>query len=140
MKRFLALALVVLALPAQADQTMDIILQQGRSAYAGEDYQEAMNHFSAALVHAINAGESTAYPGSYLCAIWYHGRGVERDLTRAERACELARGSKSDYQLELFQEALAKNSAPESTQTFKKAMGDAAAALKWYLGDTGGGD
>jgi hypothetical protein len=37
------------------------------------------------------------------------------------------------FQVELFQGVLKKNSAEDSTFTFKKAMADAARALDWYL-------
>ncbi len=136
MKRYLVPALLLLAPPLQADQKMDIILQQGRSAYEGGNYQEAMNHFTSGLIYSLQSDNEPAYPASYLCAIWYHGKGVEQDRTRARRACNAARGDKSDYQMELFQGAIKKNATTESTKTFKKAMKDAAEALKWYLGQT----
>jgi hypothetical protein len=136
LKRYLVPALLLLASPLQADQKLDIILQQGRSAYEGGNYQEAMNHFSAGLIYSLQSDNPPAYPASYLCAIWYHGKGVEEDRTRARRACEAARGDKSDYQMELFQGALMENATSESPKTFKKVMKDAAQALKWYLEQT----
>lgn len=136
LKRYLVPALLLLASPLQADQKMDIMLQQGTSAYEEGNYQQAMNHFTAGLIYSLQSDNPPAYPASYLCGIWYHGKGVEQDRTRALRACDTARGDKSDYQMELFQEALEKNATSESTQTFKKAMKDAAEALKWYLGET----
>jgi len=136
LKRYLVPALLLLASPLQADQKMDIILQQGTSAYEEADYQEAMNHFTAGLIYSMRSDNPPAYPASYLCAMWYHGKGVEQDRTRARRACDAARGNKSDYQMELFQGALEKNATSESTRTFKKALKDAAEALKWYLGQT----
>lgn len=136
MKRYLALALLLLASPLQADQKMDIILQQGTSAYEDADYQEAMNHFMAGLIYSMQSDNPPAYPASYLCGMWYHGKGVEQDHTRARRACDTARGNKSDYQMELFQGALEENATSESTETFKKALKDAAEALKWYLDQT----
>jgi hypothetical protein len=136
LKRYLVPALLLLASPIHADQRMDIILQQGTSAYEEANYQEAMNHFTAALLYSMQSDNPPAYPASYLCGMWYHGKGVEQDRTRARRACNAARGNKSDYQMELFQGALEDNATGESTQTFKKALKDAAEALKWYLGQT----
>jgi len=138
LKRYLVPALLVLATPIQADQKMDIILQQGTSAYEDGNYEKAMNHFTAGLIYSMQSDNPPAYPASYLCGMWYHGKGVEQDRARARRACNAARGDKSDYQMELFQGALEKNATSESTRTFKKALKDAAEALKWYLGQTSG--
>lgn len=137
MKSGLVLLLLCLAPLVHADGKMDIILQQGTSAYESGDYETALGHFTAGLVYAVESGESPMYPASYLCGAWYHGKGVDKNLTRAERACGVAQGNKSDYQLELFQGVLESNGAPDSTFTFKEAMRDASEALKWYMGNGG---
>lgn len=134
MIRFLFLAVIVLAPSVQAaDSKMEVLLQRGVSEYETGNYHAAMDHFTAALVHGVQGGESVMYPASYLCASWYFGNGVEKNLSRAEMACKLAQGGKDTFQVELFQNVLEKNSAPDSTFTFKKAKADAAKALAWYL-------
>lgn len=139
MNRILFLALIMM-MPslAPADEKMDVLLQRGVSEYEGGNFVAALDHFTAALVHGTQAGESLMYPASYLCASWYFGNGVDKNLSRAESACRLAQGDKEAFQVEIFQGVLEKNSAEDSTFTFKKAMADAATALEWYLQNHGG--
>jgi hypothetical protein len=132
-KYLIALLVFCLAAPAMADTKMEVMLQQGISEYETDNYEQAMDHFTAALVYAMASDESPMYPASYLCGAWYFGKGMDKNVSRAEWACRLAQGDKSAFQLELFQGVLESNSAPESTFAFKKAMADAAKALKWYL-------
>lgn len=131
--RLFALLLLLLAAPANADMRMESMLQQGLSAYEVEQYTQALGHFTAALSHALVHGESTMYPAAYLCAIWYFGRGVDADPLRADTACALVRGDKSDFQLQLFQQSLASNAEADGIFPFQRGMTDAAAALAWYL-------
>lgn len=135
MRRWL-LFLALLPVTAAADLRLESILQQGLSAYESEHYDQAMAHFSAALTHSLVNGESTMYPASYLCAMWYFGRGVTADRQRALTACQLAQGDKSRFQVTLFQQALESNSQTESVFPFRRGMTDAAAALDWYLRST----
>lgn len=134
MNRILFLALIML-MPslAPADEKMDVLLQRGVSEYETGNYNAALDHFMAALTYGVEAGQNLMYPASYLCASWYFGNGVEKNLSRAETACRLAQGNKDTFQVELFQGVLKKNSAEDSTFAFKKAMADAATALDWYL-------
>lgn len=127
--------LLIMLLPAfsYADIRLESMLQQGLSAYEVEQYDEAMAHFSAALTQSLVSDESTMYPAVYLCAIWYFGRGVNADRQRAETACKVVHGSKSRFQLSLFQQALESNSTTETVFPFRKGMVDAAQALDWYL-------
>ena len=120
-------------LPAQADLRLDALLQQGVSEYEYGDYQQALEHFSAALVHAINADLSRMYPAVYLCAVWHHGKGVEANRERAAAACAVTHGQLSLHQLSLFRDVLERNSGEQSPLPHKKALADAASALSWYL-------
>lgn len=136
MKRLLVTvlpALLFLTPAAHADTKMDVILQQGVSEYESGNYNASMDHFTAALVYGIHSDKSLMYPAAYLCASWYFGHGVKQDQDRAKMACDLVKGDKSAFQLQLFQQVLEKNSAPDSTFAFKKALHDAAVALKWYI-------
>jgi Tfp pilus assembly protein PilF len=134
MARWLLL-MILTPVPALADLRMESILQQGLSAYESEQYDAAMAHFSAALTHSLTHQQSQMYPASYLCAMWYFGRGVARDPQRALTACQLAQGSLSRFQLTLFQQALESNSQSE-VFPLRRAMEDAAQALDWYLRST----
>ena len=127
------LMLIIMPVTAMADMRLESMLQQGLSAYEAEQYDQALGHFSAALTHSLAHGESTMYPASYLCAIWYFGRGVEVDRQRAMTACAVAQGDRSRFQLTLFQQAMESNSQTESVFPFRRGMIDAAAALAWYL-------
>ena len=133
MKRWLPVLALILPLNAWADMRLESILQQGLSAYEVEQYDRAMAHFSAALTHSLAHGQSPMYPASYLCAMWYFGRGVEPDRQRAMTACQLVQGDKSRFQVTLFQQALESNSQTEAVFPFRRGMVDAAAALQWYL-------
>jgi hypothetical protein len=132
MARWLLLFIIMPA-TALADLRLESMLQQGLSAYEAEQYDQALGHFSAALAHSLVHGESTMYPASYLCAMWYFGRGVAIDRQRAMTACAVAQGDRSRFQLTLFQQAMESNSRTESVFPFRRGMVDAAAALDWYL-------
>ncbi len=127
--------LLIILVPASslADMAMESMLQQGLSAYEAEQYDQALAHFSAALTHSLVNDESPMYPASYLCAMWYFGRGMNPDQNRAMTACRLVHGDKSRFQLTLFQQALESNSQADTVFPFRKGMVDAAAALAWYL-------
>lgn len=118
---------------ARADLRLDALLQQGISEYEYENYPQAFEHFSAALVYANSAGLSLMYPGAYLCAAWYHGHGVAESRERAEVACQIVHGNLSGYQLRLFRDVLERNSSEASPLPQKKALADAATALAWYI-------
>lgn len=130
------LLLVLMPAVCAADIRLESMLQQGLSAYEAEQYDKAMGHFSAALTYSLANNESPMYPASYLCAIWYFGRGVSADAQRAITACQVVQGDKSRFQLSLFQQALESNSNTEAVFPFRKGMADAARALAWYLQQT----
>lgn len=132
MARWLLLMILVPA-TSLADMAMESMLQQGLSAYEAEQYDQALAHFSAALTHSLVNDESAMYPASYLCAMWYFGRGMTADQNRAMTACQLVQKDKSRFQLTLFQQALESNSQADTVFPFRKGMEDAAAALSWYL-------
>ena len=128
MARWLLLMILVPA-TSLADMAMESMLQQGLSAYEAEQYDQALAHFSAALTHSLVNDESAMYPASYLCAMWYFGRGMTADQNRAMTACQLVQKDKSRFQLTLFQQALESNSQADTVFPFRKGMEDAAAAL-----------
>lgn len=134
MRKLLLGLLLALPLAAVADLRLESMLEQGLGDYEMEHYNSALAHFTAALTHSTLNQESPMYPAAYLCAIWYFGKGVPRDLERARTACSLVQGNKSRFQVELFQRVLDSNSQAEAMFTYRQGMADAAAALAWYLG------
>ena len=132
--RFLSLLLLGLCWhTAHADLRLDALLHQGVSEYEFGHHEQALEHFTAALVHAVNSDLSRMYPAVYLCAIWHHGRGVEASRERAEAACTMVHGRLSIHQLSLFHDVLERNSGEQSPLPHKKALADAASALAWYM-------
>ncbi len=119
-----------------SDQRMDALVAQGASAYEHRDYQAALEHFSAALVYAGAHGRSALYPASYLCAIWYFGRGVEASASRARSACSLAQGDMQRFQLDIFRQVLKENSSKAAEGDPVQVQADAAEALDWFLDST----
>lgn len=126
----LALALLLSSpVPAQgASDEMEGLLAQGASAYEDRNYSEALDHFSAALLHAAVNGESPLYAASYLCAYWYKGRGIQASAPRARNACTIARGGMERFQLDLFRQVL-----EQEGEGGLRIDRDAAEALQWFL-------
>ena len=138
MKRIPVLLLLAGLLgPALAsDERMNALVAQGTSAYEYGEYQAALEHFSAAVVHASVHDRSMLYPASYLCAIWHFGRGVEASTSRARTACSLALGDMQRFQLDLFRQVLKENSSKAAEDEPVRIQADAAEALDWFLETT----
>lgn len=124
---------LLLPLTSYADNKMDIRVQRGISEYEVGNYAGAIDHWSSALVRGTQLNESVMYPASYLCAMWYHGKGVEKSLDRAVEACSLVQGKRGRFEMDIFLNVLKGNGANSSALDFKQAIADAATSLDWYM-------
>lgn len=131
MKKILVpLLVLLLPLPVSAtSEQMESLLARGASAYEHHEYAEALEHFSAALLHAAVTGENPLYAATYLCAYWYKDHGHGATELRARNACTIARGDMERFQLELFRQVLQREGDDNGLQIDR----DAAEALEWFL-------